>query len=320
MIRIALLAAGLTISSAAGADAFDAVVGGSVDGSRPVFETVGEALAAAPDEGPYRVLLQQGVYREKLLITRADVHLFGADRGGTVISWNDSAATPGPDGTTLGTPGSATVTVRAPGFRAENLTIENAFDYPVNAALPADDPRRVEAMQAVALMTTGDSDRAVFRNVTLRGYQDTLFIDAGRHWFEGCRILGHVDFIFGAGQAVFENCEIVSRNRANKNPTGYVTAPSTLDSDDYGFLFLGSRFLKEDGVPAGSVRLGRPGIPGPTQPSTAAPCSCGASWTITSAPKAMRRFRPRTPWANGSGSKSTNTRGSSNSKTMARDR
>lgn len=243
------------------AEEYDAVVGVTLGESLPSFHTIREAVAAAPPIGPYRVWIREGIYREKLDIVRADVHLYGAGREATIISWDDTGSTLGSDSLELGTWGSATVTVRAPGFRAENMTIENSFDYPANAALPEDDPRRVEHMQAVALMTTGDSDRAVFRNVTIRGYQDTLFIDAGRQWFHGCRVEGHVDFIFGAGQAVFEQCDIISRNRSNKNPTGYVTAPSTLESEAHGFLFLESRFLKEEGVPAASVRLGRPWHP-----------------------------------------------------------
>ena len=240
----------------------DAVVdqSGALPGS---FSTIGEAISSAPSmQGPFRILVRSGLYREKLLINRPDVHLQGEDRDGVVIRWNDTGSTSGPDERELGTRGSATLTISAPGFRAENLTIENGFDYPANARLPEGHPDRVERMQAVAVMTTGNSDRAVFRDVTIRGFQDTLFVDAGRHWFNGCRIEGHVDFIFGAGQAVFEACDIVSRNRADKNPTGYVTAPSTLAAEDYGFLFLRSRFLKEANVPAGSVRLGRPWHPG----------------------------------------------------------
>lgn len=247
----------------AGAE-LNAIVDASGTSEGLVYATISEALKAAPaaDNGPYRILIRKGVYREKLHVTRPDVHLLGEDRDESVISWDDTGSTPGPDGRGLGTWGSATLIISASGFRAENLTVENAFDYPANRALPADDPGRIEHMQAVALMTTGESDRAVFKNVTIRGYQDTLFIDAGRHWFHGCRIEGHVDFIFGAGQAVFEKCDIVSLNRVNKNPTGYVTAPSTKRTDAYGFLFLHSSFLKAAGVTAGSVRLGRPWHPG----------------------------------------------------------
>ena len=41
------------------------------------------------------------------------------------------------------------------------------------------------------------------------------------------KIAGSVDFIFGAGQAVFDECEIVSRDRGSRTNNGYVTAPST---------------------------------------------------------------------------------------------
>lgn len=285
-LALLILMIGLTGSARAGAEP-DAVVDPSVASgqlssqaaSAPVFASIAAALSAAPgeDAGPYRVLIRKGVYREKLRITRPDIHLLGEDRDLTVIRWDDTGSTIGADGNELGTGGSATLTILAPGFRAENLTVINGFDYPANAALAEDDPRRVEGMQAVALMTAGDSDRAVFDRVTISGYQDTLFVDAGRHYFRDCKVLGHVDFIFGAGQAVFDNCEIVSRNRANKNPTGYVTAPSTHVAQPYGLLFMDSRFLKESpDVPAQSVRLGRPWHPGavPTAEGSAVFINC----------------------------------------------
>ena len=284
LAAVALSLSGPATAEVQGGDA-DAVVDpvagltDSVQPGPPVYATLGAALSMAPPDGrsPYRVYVAPGTYREKLFIDRPDVHLIGSDREATVISWSDSAATAGPDGTPLGTAGSATLTVAAPGFRAERLTIENDFDYPGNRALPDDDPRKVQQMQAVAMYTTGDSDRAVFVDVTLSGYQDTLFVDAGRHWFQNCRILGHVDFIFGAGQAVFEDCDIISRNRMDKNPTGYVTAPSTHVSEPYGLLFLNSRFLRETpDVPAASVRLGRPWHPNsdPTAEGSAVFVNC----------------------------------------------
>ncbi len=237
--------------------------GAFVDGV-PVYATLGDALAAVPvdNDRPFVIFIRTGQYREKLTIDRPHVHLVGAQRDATVLTFDASADTPAPGGGTYGTEGSFTLRVTAPGFRAANLTIENAFDYPANAALPDDDPARVRNPQAVALMTAGDSDRAVFEDCVITGYQDTLFHDAGRAYFHRCRIEGHVDFIFGAGQAVFEDCDIVSRNRPGKDPTGYVTAPSTPVAYPYGFLFLRSRFLKASpDVPPASVRLGRPWHP-----------------------------------------------------------
>jgi pectinesterase len=246
-------------------DAAHAGAPGAVTDGTPTYATVGEALAAVPEENaaPFRVFIRDGRYVEKLSVDRPHVHLVGESQTGTVLTYDAAGSTPNPEGGTYGTWGSFTLRVTAPDFTLENLTVENSFDYPANAAKADDDPTKLGSPQAVALMTDVGSDRAVFRNCTVRGYQDTLFLESGRAYFEQCRILGHVDFIFGAGQVVFDDCDIVSRNRVDKNPTGYVTAPSTPISRPYGFLFVGSRFLKESpDVPAESVRLGRPWHPG----------------------------------------------------------
>ncbi|HKG91264.1 MAG TPA: pectinesterase family protein [Gemmatimonadaceae bacterium] len=237
----------------------------------PTFRTIGAALAAAPaaegGEGrPQHVIyVRNGRYREKLSVSRPNVTLRGESRDGTVLTYDDAADTPKPGGAggTLGTRGSYTIRVAAPDFHAESLTIENGFDFPANARKADGDPTKRRNTQAVAVLTDSASDRAVFENVRLSGYQDTLFANAGRHYFGRCVILGHVDFIFGAGQAVFEECDIVSRDRGDPLNNGYVAAPSTRDTQPYGFLFLRSRLLKESPALAkGSVALGRPWHPG----------------------------------------------------------
>ena len=251
--------------------AFDAVVdddyageaGAEADGVR-LFATVTAALAAAPADrdGPYRVLVRNGRYHEKLVVAAPDVHLVGEGRDRTVLTYDDAAGTLGPDGQEVGTSRSATLRVTAPGFRVERLTVENAFDYPANEAKSDGDPTKLASPQGVALMLDEGSDRTVLSEVAITGYQDTFFPDAGRAYVWRSLVSGHVDFIFGAGQVVFDECVVVSRDRKNKNPTGYVTAPSTRVGYPYGFLFVDCRFLKEPGVPAGSVRLGRPWHPG----------------------------------------------------------
>ena len=75
--------------------------------------------------------------------------------------------------------------------------------------------------------------------------KDTLFPNSGRSYFYKCEVWGHVDFIFGAGQAVFDDCDIVSRDRGSKTNNGYITAPSTEGDQPYGFLFVHSRLKKE---------------------------------------------------------------------------
>ena len=198
--------------------------------------------------------MKNGRYHEKLTVDRPYVSIVGESRDGTILSYDAAADTPNPGGGTYGTRGSFTLRVVAPDFRAENLTIENAFDYPANVAKPDSDKTKLKNMQAVALMLDLGSDRATFVNVKITGFQDTLFPNSGRSYFARCEVWGHVDFIFGAGQAVFDDCDIVSRDRGSKTNNGYVTAASTDVGQPYGFLFLRSRLKKETARDVGRTR------------------------------------------------------------------
>lgn len=55
---------------------------------------------------------------------------------------------------------------------------------------------------AVAAMISGD--KSVFYRCGFYGLQDTLWDVQGRHYFNKCTIQGAVDFIFGAGQSIYE--------------------------------------------------------------------------------------------------------------------
>ena len=105
--------------------------------------------------------------------------------------------------------------VAANDFHAENLTIENTSG---------------DHGQALALRV--DGDRAVFNHCRILGWQDTLMINNGRDYFTNCFIAGRVDFIYGSATAVFDHCEIHSRNG------GHVTAASTPQDHPFGFVFL----------------------------------------------------------------------------------
>lgn len=237
---------------------------GEIVAGTPTYRSIGDALTGLPANGapPAVVFVRNGRYREKLTVDRPRVTLVGESRDATVLTYDASADTRTPAGGTYGTRGSFTLRIIAPDFRAENLTIENAFDYPANAAKPDSDKTKSRSAQAVALMTDVGSDRAVFSNVKITGYQDTLFPNSGRSYFYRCEVWGHVDFIFGAGQAVFDDCDIVSRDRGSKTNNGYVTAPSTKADRPFGFVFLHSRLKKESPAMApSSVTLGRPWHP-----------------------------------------------------------
>ena len=223
-----------------------------------VYKTVGKAIEEAPvaAETPYVIYIKNGRYYEKLRIEKPFITLKGEERDKTVLTFDAAAGTLAPSGKKYGTSGSGTLIVRATNFRAENITIENGFDYLENAKKTQDDPTKNPGSQAVALKLEGLSDKAVFRNIKLLGFQDTLYVDAGRSYFSDCYIAGHVDFIFGAGRAVFNHCDIVSLLG------GYVTAPSTKADNKYGLLIINSRLLKGPQVADDSVYLGRPWHPG----------------------------------------------------------
>jgi pectinesterase len=238
------------------------------------YTTVQQALDAAPNASatPWRILLRAGRYYEKLYVRKANILLIGDSRSASIITYDAYAGQAKPAAYGSGnwtTAGCASLTVSAPGFCVENVTIENGYDYLANDGKLATDPTRTNDPQAVALMLTHGSDRACFKNVTLTGHQDTLFVDAGRSYFRDCAISGGVDFIFGAGQAVFEACDIVSRPRTkpNVNPFGYVTAPSTQITERFGLVFLRCKLLRENAsVPVHSTALGRPWHPAVNRP------------------------------------------------------
>lgn len=242
---------------------YTGVEGRIVEGAKR-YRTISAAIHDAPAEAvaAYNIFVTNGRYREKLTVLRPSISLIGESRDSTVLTFDAAADTPNPEGGTYGTRGSFTIRIAAPDFRASHITIENAFDYDAHVAKPADDPTRYRNLQGVAVMLHDGSDRAVFENCKITGNQDTLFPNAGRSYFRKCEIIGHVDFIFGAGQAVFDDCDIISLDRGNARNNGYVTAASTPLSKPYGFLIVNSRLKKEaPTMAAGSVALGRPWHP-----------------------------------------------------------
>jgi len=204
-----------------------------------VKQAVDAAVArAARRSGECRIVIKPGTYREKLVIPKeaGEISLEGEDENKTVIVFGDGADTPKPEGGTVGTFDSATVTFRCPKIRASHLTFENS---------------RGKGSQAVAVSLA--SGQGEFRNCRLLGCQDTLLIQSGSHLFDHCRIEGDVDFIFGAGTAYFNACEIHVKDN------GYITAASTPEKQPYGFVF--ERCTITVAPAAKRVFLGRPWRP-----------------------------------------------------------
>ncbi|WGY45473.1 pectinesterase family protein [Vibrio sp. ABG19] len=241
---------------------YDVVV--AQDGSGD-FISVQQAIDAAPrDNQQFVIYIRNGVYKERLNISRDRLYLIGEDREHTIITASYANGTLDKNGVRMGTSGSRTVYVDANDFKARTLTIENGFDFIANQAKSDDDPSKLQHTQAVALMVSRTADRAQFKDVNLVGYQDTLYLRGGRSVFEQSRISGTVDFIFGHGTGLFKQAEIIARDRDDVESGGvygYITAPSTNINQPFGLVFKDCRIIKEPGVPANSYGLGRPWHP-----------------------------------------------------------
>lgn len=241
---------------------FDAIVAATPshrnDGT-PVYASIAAAIAAAPAAflRPFRILVARGTWFEKLVVDKPGIELVGEHRRDTILRFDAAAGHLNPKGRPWATFGCASVIVRAPDFRLSRMTVMNGFDYLGHLREPKLEAIGAFGAQAVALMLDAGSDRALVEDADIIGHQDTLFTDAGRSLFRQCRISGSVDFIFGAGQAAFERCDIVSRFRPGKARQGYVAAPSTPATQAQGLSFLDCRLQREPEVPDRSVALGR---------------------------------------------------------------
>lgn len=214
----------------------DAVV--AADGSGQ-YQTVRAAIDAAPQithaGRHWTILVKAGEYRELVYIQREKrfITVVGEDAERTVITFdlfNDFAA---PDGRPIATFRTPTVMLDADDFTFENITIKNSA-----------------GRKGQALAIRVDGDRAVFRRCRFLGWQDTILVNRGRHYFEDCLIAGATDFIFGGATAYFERCQI----RCAGN--GYITAASTPDFERYGYVFSHCTITGE--TPDVRTYLGRP--------------------------------------------------------------
>lgn len=213
------------------------------------FFTLKEAVDAIPDynNDTFKIRLSEGVYREKISIpwTKRNVLLYGV--GNAVVSWDDFANRKNIKGQNMGTSGSSTIYFGADNWTVENVTFENTAG---------------RVGQAVAVQTLGTN--LYFRNCRFLGNQDTLYLRGagnsnehigGERWtyFDNCYIEGTTDFIFGASAGIFRNCEIRSLSNS------YVTAASTVEEQEVGYIFFNCRLTAAEGVT--KCYLGRPWRP-----------------------------------------------------------
>jgi pectin methylesterase-like acyl-CoA thioesterase len=230
LLYFILLALGI---QAARAGSYDLVV--SKDGSGN-YTTVQDAINAAPEASvrPFRIYIKSGRYFEQVVIpaSKPFIELVGESIASTIIAYGD------------GRPGTSIVTINASDCMLMNLTLQNT------QGAVSDGP------QSLAIKT--NSDRVVFFNCRFISGQDTVLASRGgnRVYFSYCYIDGNTDFIYGAAIALFDHCVIYPRDRIDRNKGGYVTAASTPEGQQYGFVFRDCSITDNHGFT--SYTLGRP--------------------------------------------------------------
>lgn len=224
------------------------------------FVRIQEAVDQLPEgrTEPTTIYIKSGIYKEKLVIDKSWIQLVGDGAETTVITYDDNANKLFPDGEPYHTFHSYTVLISGDHVSVEGITIENTAG------------KGEVVGQALAAYVDGDC--AAFYACRFLGHQDTLFTgplppkprDRGsfggprdgaprrsvRQYYSRCYLEGDIDFIFGSATAVFEDCEIHSLG------SGWVTAASTPEDVEYGYVFLRCKLTGE--APEQSVGLGRP--------------------------------------------------------------
>ena len=200
------------------------------------------------------IRLAEGEYRCKTTIFTPGLTICGAGADRTRIVWDDYAKKPDENGVEYNTFRTWTLAVCADGVTMKDLSVVNDALHPEIKG------------QEVALTVYGDG--FTMERCRLTSTQDTLFLgplpaDLIQRYdgflpdhlrrdkpcaqrFAGCLIEGTVDFIFGCGSAVFDNCEI--RSLLDARGTGYVAAPAHALEQTEGFLFQNCRFTAQEGV------------------------------------------------------------------------
>ena len=185
----------------------------ALDGSGD-FCTLQGAVDAVANNDAMRTLIRikKGTYREIVNIPsgKANVTWLGEDTNTTIIAgYNRNAFN---SGTSI----RMMVKNCGNGFRMYNMTFLNTA--PDNSGQA--ETIRNDALQCLA------------QNCKYKSYQDTLLLNAGQTYFNNCYIEGDTDYIWGAGTAYFDKCEM----RSLTSSTSYITQPRAAQNVNGLFL------------------------------------------------------------------------------------
>ncbi|KAI9082519.1 hypothetical protein K1719_035388 [Acacia pycnantha] len=190
------------------------------------FKTIQSAIDSVSNKTQnirwVRIKISPGVYRQQIIISRLQscIYLEGAGSKSTFVQWN------GHD-TPFTTP---TFISKADDIAAKGITFMNTFNRPVDG----DEVRLVPAEAARI-----EGDECAFFECAFLGVQDTLNDHYGRHYFHKCFIQGAIDFIYGGGQSLYEECTLFfSVGRDLPEGRGGVFIAQKRESRDDGSAFV----------------------------------------------------------------------------------
>ncbi|KPM35298.1 hypothetical protein AK830_g11284 [Neonectria ditissima] len=188
------------------------------------------------------IFIEPGTYQEQVKVSArsAQLTIYGSSADDSSYGSNTVTISSGlaqADG--LNNEQTATLGIRASGFRLYNVDVENTYG---------------EGSQAVALSSYADSG---FYGSSFLGFQDTVLSNQGKQIYVNCKIEGATDFIFGqVAFSWFERVDI----RVLARSVGYVTAsgPTTAGASRYVFNDCDIAAADGQSVTAGAYYLGRP--------------------------------------------------------------
>lgn len=202
-----------------------------------------------------KIIIASGTYEEKLYLDIPNLTIAAKDATNMpIVEYGACSDTQDSNGVNWSTFGSSAVTVQttATSFKATNIIFKNS------KYITMDDYASGSGnQQACAIVTRADG--AIYTNCAFRGFQDTLYINAGTPTFDRCSISGMTDYIFGeADNALFISCDIVSLNKGSLTNNGYVVAhkPGSA-APETGYYFRNCSLSSEAETEPGTISLAR---------------------------------------------------------------
>ncbi|KAD5508898.1 hypothetical protein E3N88_16601 [Mikania micrantha] len=203
------------------------------------YTTIQSAIDAIPSGNMQWICIyvKTGTYNEQVKIPydKPMIYLKGGGKRKTYVVWSSHKS--------IET--DATFISEADEVVVKSISFINSYNYPLGS-------NKNPIMPAVAAKISGD--KSAFYRCGFMGVQDTLWDDAGRHYFKLCSIRGAVDFIMGSAQSIYERCTLsVIAGFLSPQP-GFITAQSRdAANDPNGFVFKDCNVIGN-----GTTYLGRP--------------------------------------------------------------